>query len=210
MSYCLTSNFLYESSMFTTLKLEQGELFEVKQDTNKRSLVIVFQEGMLYSRLSTIPGFTIITPDEPIKEESLNTRNETLTIGNAKYWFKNGISRFSQLFNTVLDTGVNDYGEMVFISINRDKQPTVVDYLELLNKSGVIYCKILKNPSEFYIYNYNDIDVSKGSIEPSKTSKVTDFSYLSVSAKDTNTSFMRHCKNHYPEVEVLSEFSDLS
>lgn len=210
MSYCLTSNFLYESSIYTTLDFKLGEMFEVKQETNNRSLSITFPLGEKYSRLLNIPGFKVLNEESHIEEGIFNTRKEILTIGNSKYYFKNGISRFSQLYNTVLETNVFDYGDMVFVSINRDNQPTIVDYLKMLNDSGVIYCEIIKNPSEFYIYNYNDIDVSRGNIDPSNSSKVTDFSYLAVSAKDTNSSFMRHCKTHYPDVEILSEFSDLT
>lgn len=209
MSYCLTSNFLYESSIFTTVNFLLNDVFEVKQDTNSRSLTILFPKGTTYNRLSSIPGFKIINKDNEIQDGKFNTRKEILTIGNAKYWFKEGISRFSQLLNSVLNTNVNDFGEMVFISINKDDNLSTEEYLNLVNKSGILYCEI-KSLNDFSIYNYHDIDVSKGKIDPSESTSVTDFSYLSVSARDTNSSFMKHCKDCYPDIEVLSEFSDLT
>lgn len=209
MSYCLTSNFLYESTIFTTIKFIIGDLFEVERDTNTRTLNITFKNGDTYSRLMNVTGFIVLNPDEKIKEEIFGLRNEILTIGNAKYFFKNGVSRFSQLFNTVIKTSVNDYGEMVFVSIFRDEKLSNEEYIKLLNNSGIIYCKI-DNLEDFNIYNYHDVDVSRGKIDVSESSSVTDFSYLAVSATDTNSSFMKHCKNHYPDIEVLSEFSDLS
>ena len=63
MSYCLTSNFLYESSIFTTVNFLLNDVFEVKQDTNSRSLTILFPKGTTYNRLSSIPGFKIINKD---------------------------------------------------------------------------------------------------------------------------------------------------
>lgn len=209
MSYCLTSNFLYESSIFNTVNFLVDDIFEVKQNTNNRSLTITFPQGTTYSRLKNVPGFKILNKDNLISEGFHNTRKEVLTIGDAKYWFKEGISRFSQLFNSVLNTSVNDYGEMSFISINNNDNLSTDQYLDLVNGSGIIYCEI-KDKKNFSIYNYHDIDVSRGFIDPSESTSVTDFSYLAVSARDTNSSFMKHCKDHYPKIEVLSEFSDLS
>ena len=209
MSYCLTSDFLYESTIFTTIKFVIGNLFGVERDTNNRALNITFVDGDNFNRLKNIAGFKILNSEEKIKEGTFGLRNEILHIGDAKYYFKNGVSRFSQLFNTVLKTGVNDYGEMVFVSIFRDDKLSPEKYLELLNSSGIIYCEI-NNLSDFHIYNYHDIDVSRGKIDVSESTSVTDFSYLAVSATDTNSSFMKHCKDHYPDIEVLSEFSDLS
>lgn len=209
MSYVLCKGFLYESSVYTTLKLIPGEAFMITKEDNIRTLKIEFPEGESYSRLKNIPGFKVFKEDNLIEPFEAVLRKEILTIGENVYYFKNGISRFSQLYNTVLDTAVYDYDKLCFVSINRDVVPDVDEYVRLLNDSGVVYC-VIKDKDNFSIYNYHDIDVSRGYVDESDSQSCTDFKYLAVSATDTNSSFLNHCKDHYPEIEVVSEFSDLT
>lgn len=206
--YSLTQNFIYESVKFSVLRLSKGESFEIEEDINKREFRITFVNGQTCSRLKNITGFKILNEEAEIPEGTFKLRSEKLKIGSLIYMFKEGISRFSQIYNSVKETSVLDYGEMVFISINRDNIPTKEEYFNLLNKSGVIYVEGLSD--DFDLFNYYNIDINRGEVKVSDNKSVTNFKSITISATDTNYSFMKHCKSHYPECEILSEFSDLT
>lgn len=209
MSYCLHNGFLYESSTYTTLKFVESDSFSVENETNTRTVIINFKTGTTVDRLKTIPGFKVLKENNILSPGVFFVRKEKLKIGPLTYYFKNGVSRFSQLYNTVLDNMVLEYDGMVFVSINRDNAPSNEDYIKLINDSTHIYCEDASD-GDFEIYNYYNIDISKGEIDPSEDESCTSFSYLGVSATDTNSSFLDHCQSHYPDVEIVTEFSDLS
>lgn len=214
--YCLTENFLYKGptgiNMVKFVAGSSGENFTVEKDTNTHLLTIEFQEGQTYSRLSSVSGFTIIEgkENELLEETSFKLRKEVLNIGDlAKYYFKDGISKFSQIYNTAMKTGVYDFDSMAFVSILNTDVPDLESYVKMVNESGVIYVEIT-DENHFSLYNYHDIDVARGYIATSGDTSLTDFKYIALSATDICSSFLRHCQEIYPKKTVLSEFSDLT
>lgn len=209
--YYYNKAYLVQSTEYTNLVISEGDDKSLTYDPVTRSIIVVVLPGSKVQDLSIVKEVEIFDGEVPVEIGTYIFRRDEFILNGMRYFFQNGIDRFSQLHNTELPNQIFVDENMYFVSLNSEEAPitTWEEYSNLINEEGSAHVKLV-DPNLFKLVNYYDLSLdNEFGRESSDTSSVI-FHEINVSQVDIQKGYMDHLRKVFPEIEVGPELSDLT
>jgi hypothetical protein len=217
--YILTDDFLFDSEVCTSIKFEKSDKFEYFIDSNSRSFVITYTDGMKYSDLN-IPKFTSLS-DKLISESTILLNRSDIIINGIRYRVKSDVKFIScyildgnylskESESKLSESNIINYENgSIFLLINSNKMDlSAREFVEWLNTSGYINAELL-DESKFSISNFEAVDTKYSCDVVYDNTKYEYYGYkFHIDESDVVSDFIRFLQEEFPEYDIFNAVTD--
>lgn len=214
-NYILTPNYFTKTKLATTLVFKKSMEYLTYFDTNDRSQVIEYTEGMKYSDLNL--KYYDHLSDNLITDSIDKFRINSVTLINGiRYYASNDITSINCL---IYDSEVMKLTEAkkiikgeaftIVISSELAKSWSLEDYVNFTNTPGVMLLEVL-NEEKFCISNFENINMKFSRELNVNNTYPLRYNSIEISETDIIAGWVNHIKKTHPRYYFMPELSDLS